>query len=114
MDGSYDHNELGIENPTSSHDAPSTTTRINTRRSRICSYILDDTSRVSFMGSASYSDFQVPNTPGLPAGTSPDGSTRGTRRQRAAGSFNSAGLNENQNEQNYYGVVDLSKDRRAI
>ena len=29
------------------------------------SYILDETSRISVMGSASYADFQVPNTPGL-------------------------------------------------
>ena len=29
------------------------------------SYVLDDTSRISVMGSASYADFQVPNTPGL-------------------------------------------------
>ena len=37
------------------------------------SYILDDTSRVSLMGSASYSNFQVPNTLGLPVGTAPGG-----------------------------------------
>ena len=29
------------------------------------SRILSDTSRISLMGSASYSNFQVPNTPGL-------------------------------------------------
>ena len=68
VDGSYDHNDLGIENPTASHE----------RHSRChgpiqdvpyLSYILDDTSRVSFMGSASYSNFQVPDTPGVARAT---------------------------------------------
>ena len=48
------------------------------------------------MGSASYSDFQVPDTPGLAAGTAPDG------EPWVPGNFNSSGLDENQNEQNYY------------
>jgi outer membrane receptor protein involved in Fe transport len=55
------------------------------------------------MGSASYSDFEVPDTPGLAAGTSPDG------RPWLPGSFSSAGLNENQNEQNYFGVLAYQK-----
>ena len=67
------------------------------------SYILDRTSRLTFMGSVSYSDFQVPDTPGLPAGTSPDGNPW------LPYSFDSSKLNENQNEQNYYGVVTYQK-----
>ena len=109
IDGSYDHNDLGIENPTASHDAIHDTTGQGKMFSYL-SYVLDDTSRVSVMVSASYSDFQVPNTPGLPVGTSPDGGTP----WNIAGSglpanFNSADLNENQNEQNYYGVVTYQK-----
>ena len=64
MDGSYDHNDLGIENPTPSHDAIHDTTD-QCKSFVYASRILSDTSRVSLMGSASYSDFQVPNTPGL-------------------------------------------------
>jgi len=101
-DGSYDHNSIGIENPTGSstaiHDVSD-----QYKAFAYVSYILDSTSRLSFMGSASYSNFEVPNTPGLPAGTSPDG------MPWLPISFNSAGLNENQNEQNYYGVVAYQK-----
>ena len=101
-DGSYDHNAIGIENPTPSsnpvHDETS-----QYKEFTYLSYILDRTSRLTFMGSASYSNFQVPDTPGLPAGTSPDGSLW------LPISFDSAKLNENQNEQNYYGVATYQK-----
>ncbi|HTU03114.1 MAG TPA: hypothetical protein VMG58_14895, partial [Candidatus Sulfotelmatobacter sp.] len=97
-DASYDHNSLGVENPTAS----ATAVHDNSDQYKAftyLSYILNSSSRISFMGSASYSDFEVPDTPGLPAGTSPDGNPW------LAGPFDSSGLNENQNEQNYYGVV---------
>jgi outer membrane receptor protein involved in Fe transport len=101
-DGSYDHNAIGIENPTGSatpiHDLSD-----QYKMFTYVSYILDQTSRVTLMASASYSDFQVPDTPGLPAGTSPDG------QPWLPGSFNSSGLNENQNEQNYYAVATYQK-----
>lgn len=101
-DGSYDHNDIGIENPTSSanplHDASD-----QYKMFTYASYILDATSRVSLMASASYSTFQVPDTPGLPAGTAPDGSPW------LPGNFNSAALNENQTEQNYYAVASYQK-----
>jgi outer membrane receptor protein involved in Fe transport len=62
------------------------------------------------MGSASYSDFQVPNTPGLPAGTAPDGATPwNVLGSGLPATFDSSTLNENQNEQNYYGVVTYQK-----
>jgi outer membrane receptor protein involved in Fe transport len=99
VDGSYEHNALGIENTTSSpnaiHDA---TDQFKTFT--YLSYIIDDTSRLSFMGSASYSNFEVPNTTGL------------TDNYPAPGrppSFNSADLNEQQREQNYYGVLTYQK-----
>jgi len=101
-DASYDHNDLGIENPTPSAVALHDSTD-QYKEFTYLSYILDRTSRITFMGSASYSDFQVPDTRGLPAGTSPDGNPW------LPGSFASAGLNENQNEQNYYGVVTYQK-----
>jgi outer membrane receptor protein involved in Fe transport len=101
-DASYDHDGIGIENPTPSarpiHDETD-----QYKAFAYLSYILTHTSRLSFMGSASYSDFQIPDTPGLPAGTSPDGSPW------LPGSFDSAKLNENQNEQNYFGVATYQK-----
>ncbi|HUZ06459.1 MAG TPA: TonB-dependent receptor, partial [Candidatus Paceibacterota bacterium] len=109
IDGSYDHNDLGIENPTPSHDVIHDTTG-QYKTFAYLSYVLDDTSRVSFMGSLSYSDFQIPNTPGLLVGTTPDGSTPWNfAGSGLPASFNSADLNENQNEQNYYSVVTYQK-----
>jgi hypothetical protein len=102
IDGSYEHNSLGIENPTASHDAIHADTD-QYKTFMYFSYVLDDTSRISFMGSASYSEFQVPDTTGLAAGTAPGGA------QWLPGNFNSSDLNERQNEQNYYGVVTYQK-----
>jgi hypothetical protein len=106
VDGSYDHNALGIENPTPSHDAIHDDTD-QFKTFTYMSYLLSDTSRVSFIGSASYSNFEVPNTPGLPVGTAPGGDPWNTTQGPA--NFNSADLNEQQREQNYYGVVTYQK-----
>jgi outer membrane receptor protein involved in Fe transport len=103
LDGSYDHNALGIENPTPSHDAIHDTTDQG-KAFVYASRILSDTSRFTVMGSASYSVFQVPNTPGLPVGTAPGGNP-----WEPSGTFDSTTLNENQNEQNYYGVATYQK-----
>jgi len=102
VDGSFDHNDLGIENPTASAEAIHDTTN----QSKLFSYfsgLLDDQSRVTVMLSASDSKFEVPNTPGLDAGISPNG------MQWVPGSFDSSKLNENQHEQNYFGVVSYQK-----
>ncbi len=101
-DASYDHNSLGIENPTVGPEAIHDGTD-QYKAFTYLSYILDHSSRITFMGGASYSDFQVPDTPGLPAGTSPDGA------QWVPGAFDSSKLNENQNEQNYYAVATYQK-----
>jgi outer membrane receptor protein involved in Fe transport len=101
-DASYDHNAIGIEDPTSGsmpvHDETD-----QYKTFTYLSYILDRTSRLTFMGSASYSNFQVPDTPGLAAGASPDG------RHWLPGTFDSSKLNENQNEQNYYAVATYQR-----
>ncbi len=102
INGSYDHNNLGIESPTPSAN-PLHDTTDQYKLFTYTSYIIDDTSRLSLMGSASHSDFQLPNTPGLAAGTSPNGNPW------VAGSFDSSHLDENQNEQNYYGVLAYQK-----
>jgi hypothetical protein len=102
VDGSYDHNGIGIENPTASatplHDATD-----QAKSFAYVSYVLDDTSRLSVMASGSASNFQVPTTAGLPPGTSPNGDPW------LPGAFASARLNEHQNEQNFYGVVAYQK-----
>ncbi len=60
------------------------------------------------MVSASDSEFQVPNTPGLPAGTSPNGTPW------LPGTFDSAALDENQHEKNAYGVVTYQKSAGSL
>jgi outer membrane receptor protein involved in Fe transport len=107
VDGSFDHNDLGIENPTASHDAIHDATDQGKLFSYL-SYVLDDTSRINVMLSASDSDFEIPNTPGLPVGTAPGGNAWNSTGALPA-NFNSSSLNENQNEQNYYGVVSYQK-----
>lgn len=102
VDGSYDHNDLGIENPTASAKAIHDTTDQGKLFSYF-SYLLDDQSRVTVMLSGSDSNFQVPNTPGLVAGTSPGGTPW------LPGEFDSTLLDENQREKNYYGVISLQK-----
>lgn len=107
IDGSYDHDGIGIENPT----ARSTPIHDTTDQGRLFSYvsrILDNSSRVSVMLSASDSNFQVPNTPDVAAGTSPDGNPW------LPGTFDSSRLNENQNEQNYFGVITYQKSAGAL
>ncbi len=101
-DASYDHNAIGIENPTPS-STPIHDNSDQYKAFAYLSYILDRSSRLTFMGSASYSNFQVPDTPGLPAGTAPDGDPW------LPGTFDSSRLNENQNEQNYFGVATYQK-----
>jgi outer membrane receptor protein involved in Fe transport len=109
VDGSFDRNSLGIENPTASKNAIHDQTE-QYKSFLYASRILSDTSRVTVMGSASYSDFQVPNTPGVSVGTAPDGITPwNVLGSGLPTSFDSSTLNENQNEQNYYGVVTYQK-----
>jgi outer membrane receptor protein involved in Fe transport len=60
------------------------------------------------MISASDSWFEVPNTPDLPAGTSPDGTPW------LPGNFDSAKLDENQREKNYYGVITYQKSAGGL
>jgi len=107
LDGSFNHNGIGIENPTAGakpiHDT--------TDQSKLFAYlsrIIDSTSRISGMAGASYSNFQVPNTPDLPPGTASNGDPW------LPGTFDSAGLNEHQNEQNYYGIVAYQKSTAVL
>ncbi len=95
---SYLHDNLGIDNTTSSpnpwHDLTD-----QEKAFGYFSYLLNDTSRVTLLLNASYADFEIPNTPGLSPnyvlanGPPPDSSS----------------INENQNEQNYYAVLSYQK-----
>lgn len=102
VSGSYNHSDIGIENPTASASAIHDTTN-QSKLFSYFSYILDHTSRLSVMASASDSAFQVPNTPGLTVGTSPNGNPW------LPGDFDSSRLNENQKEQNYYVIAAYQK-----
>jgi outer membrane receptor protein involved in Fe transport len=104
MDGSFDQNDLGVENPTSSHNA------IHDHTDQYKSFIyasrlLSDTSRITLMGSASYTTYQIPDTAGLPVGVAPDGASPWYLSMTGNPNTNSADLNENQVEQNYYAVA---------
>jgi outer membrane receptor for ferrienterochelin and colicin len=106
VDGAYDHNGIGLENPTASA-RPVHDTTDQDKTFGYLSHILDATSRVSFIGSASYSNYQIPNTPGLPVGTAPGGAPWNATQGPAT--FDSSALDERQNEQNYYGVATYQK-----
>ena len=111
VDGSFDQNSLGIENPTPSKNAIHDQTD-QYKSFLYASRILSDTSRVTVMGSASDSDFQVPNTAGLqndPANYSAPGGNPWYSGGGIPTTFDSSTLNESQNEQNYYGVVTYQK-----
>jgi outer membrane receptor protein involved in Fe transport len=103
IDGSYEQNGIGIENPTS-NATPIHDDSTQFRSFLFLSYILDETSRVSLMASGSINTFQLPDTAGLPAGTAGDGVTPWTNT-----TFNSTNLNENQDEHNYYAVASFQK-----
>jgi outer membrane cobalamin receptor len=103
--GSYDQNDLGIENPTSGYRALHDYTEQYKGFANL-SYTLDDTSRLSLLLSGSYSDFQIPNNPGQTpvfdlAGASPK-------------NFESKYLNENQHEQNHYAILAYQKSFDSV
>jgi outer membrane receptor protein involved in Fe transport len=102
FEGSFDQNEIGIENPTPSA-APIHDLTNQIRSFADLSYVMSDISQVSVLAGTSYGAFQLPDTPGLPAGISPNGD------QWVPGNFNSSTLNENQIERNDYGIVAYQK-----
>ena len=96
--GSYLHNGIGIENPTSSAD-PIHDDTDQYRMFGYSSYIIDDTSRFVLLTSGYHGDFQIPNTPGLPPVFS----------LRDVPTFDSAKLNETQAEQDAYAILAYQK-----
>ena len=99
--GSSLHNDLGLENTTSSYQA----LHDNTDQQRLFGYTayrIDDTSRVSLLFNASNADFQLPDTTGLP----PLNALAGHPNALTSDSRN---IDENQNEQQYYAVLAYQK-----
>jgi outer membrane receptor protein involved in Fe transport len=98
VSGRFLQNNLGIENPTSSNEA------IHDRTSQekgflYLSTILDPTSRLTFMSGVSNATFQIPDNPGQPSNFTAFG----------VSNFDSALLNEHQNEFNQFNVLAYQK-----
>jgi outer membrane receptor protein involved in Fe transport len=92
----YLENNVGIENPTASRDP------IHDRTNQVkafgdVSYLIDNDTRVSLMFGSTDNRFQIPNNPGL---TPQFGYLDVTN-------FNSADLNERQDEETRFGVLSL-------
>jgi outer membrane receptor protein involved in Fe transport len=100
INASTNYNDLGIENPTSGHDA----IHDDTNQQRLFGYFnytIDDTSRVSFLFNAANADFEIPNSGGLPATFPLAGHDLTTANSRT--------IDETQNEQKYYTVIAYQK-----
>ncbi len=96
--GSYVHDDLGLENPTSSSTAIHDTTN-QYKGFAYVSHQFPDAGRLSLVASASDGDYQIPNTPGQTPGFDFSGTTGPPTP------VNSTDLNETQNEQTYYGFI---------
>jgi outer membrane receptor protein involved in Fe transport len=101
--GSYNQNDLGIENPTNTVNAIHDKTD-QYKAFGYASRLLSDTSRITVMSGASYSTYQIPNSPVSPAA---DTSETPQNYYYASGfpanpDLNWADLNENQVEQDYF------------
>jgi outer membrane receptor protein involved in Fe transport len=98
--GSYNQNNLGIENPTGNSSAIHDETR-QYKGFAYLSYVIDDSSRLTLLLNGTYSDFQIPNNPGqTPAFSLTGASPRNS---------DSRNLNENQHEQNHYAILAYQK-----
>src|SRR5437016_4337128 len=95
---SYNHSDLGIENPLPSYRALHDYTN-QERLFGYFSYRLDPTSRLSLLMNATIANFELPNSRSLPAAFSLAGTP----------TFDSTQLNDTQNEQEYYTVVSYQK-----
>ena len=95
---SYLHNAIGIEDPANRYYPIHDDTN-QYKAFGFLSYLIDDTSRISLISSFSYSTFQIPDNPSQPTAFALAG----------VNSFDSSNLNENQTEQNYYGVLAYQK-----
>ncbi len=101
--GAYRQSLQGIEPPTGSYD--SIHNRTDQYRGLLSvSRLIDDSTRISFIGGASANRFQMPNNPGQPQEFPVDGIT----------DFNSARLSARQWERNTFGILALQGSRDAL
>ncbi len=103
VSASCKHSDLGIDNTTASYH-PLHDDTDQERAFGYFSYRLDDTSRLTLLLNASYAEFEIPNTPGL----SPKYALAGNP------AADSADVNENQNEQNYYSVLSYQTSMSSL
>jgi len=92
--GRYFQSDIGLENPTANWSA----IHDHTQQERGFGYVstlLDPYTRFSLITGASYGAYRIPNNPGQPPNFTAFG----------VSNFDSAALNENQFEQNYFGVA---------
>jgi outer membrane receptor protein involved in Fe transport len=104
VSASYDHNDIGIENPTPS-STPIHDYTDQYRTFLYGSYIIDDSSRITMMGSADDSQYEIPINPSQPQTPQADG----TPWVGGPAGFAPTALNDTQHEQNYYGVLAYQK-----
>jgi len=105
---SYQQTQLGIESPYNA------STPLHDRSAQVLGFayydhVIDDSSRVSFIGGLSDQSFQLPNTPGL---NSIDDGTGYT--VNGVNSFASDNLNSNQKEKTDYAIVSYLKTTAAF
>lgn len=98
VSGRYFGSDLGLENPTPSRNAIHDRTQQD-KGFVYLSTLVDENTRLSFIGGTSTSRYQIPNNPGQTPAFAAFG----------VSDFNSALLNENQVEQNHFGVLALQK-----
>jgi outer membrane receptor protein involved in Fe transport len=98
VSGRYFGTGLGLENPTSSPNAIHDDSQQG-RGFAYLSTVIDDTTRLTFIGGGSANNYQIPNNPGQTPGFTAFG----------VSNFDSALLNETQRERNGFGVLALQK-----
>src|SRR4029077_19323114 len=103
VSGQFIHNGLGIDNPTASSTPLHDDTDQWYGLAKITG-IIDDQTRVSFIGGGASSRFQIPNVPFKAANFTVNGQT----------DFNSAILDQRQWEQTYFGIASLQKSYETL
>ncbi|MGO8754857.1 MAG: TonB-dependent receptor [Gallionellaceae bacterium] len=102
VDGSYLTNNVGIENPTSSVNPIHDTTNQD-KGFAYLSYLLNSTTKLSFMFGSYDGKFQIPNS----RGQIPDPNNLGILPQLGLPGYDSATLNDQQREVNRFAVTAL-------
>ncbi|MGC2456758.1 MAG: TonB-dependent receptor [Gallionellaceae bacterium] len=102
VDGSYLTNNVGIENPTSSVNPIHDTTNQD-KGFAYLSYLLNSTTKLSFMFGSYDGTFQIPNSPGQ----IPDPNNLGILAQLGLPGYDSTTLNDQQREVNRFAVTAL-------